>query len=229
LLASLSLSLSLSLCPGPHARLSAPAARLSIRILSATRGTHPSSCVDRASIRAPRFQGFFGGILQLSNDLDVRVVDAQFDPSMAPPHPYDDDDRPIPLTLTAVLLSLVDEDGQSVGRPSWSPILDVLELLGKDMVHTPEFASESDLRRRKRLQLHKVEQRRLALHHLKLQGNRKRLPTAWGETAGGSPPTQRAGATDDVEPVPPGSPRGSMMEGVQGLILQLQEAAPSKL
>ena len=38
-----------------------------------------------------------------------------------------------------------------------------------------------------------------------------------------------AGATDDVEPVPPGSPRGSMMEGVQGLILQLQEAAPSKL
>ena len=111
----------------------------------------------------------------------------------------------------------------------------MLELLHKDMVLRPEFAAEGDLRRRRRLELHKLEQRRHALHHLRLQ-TRKAVPTAWGEPALGeagearrpgspSPPAARAGGVAE----PPGSPRGSSHDGVKGLLQQLQDAAPSKL
>lgn len=177
---------------------------------------------------------FFGGVLTLVNELEVRVVDAKFEPSKAPPAPDDDDDRPIsPLSLTAVLLALVDEEGFAVGRPSWTPINELLELLNKDMVLTPEFAAEGDLRRRRRLQLHKAEQRRHALHHLRLRTNRRQLPSAWGETAGGSPLGARAGsggaADTDSPPPPTETPRGASTDGVQGLLQQLKEAAPSKL
>lgn len=164
----------------------------------------------------------------LAAQLDVRVVDARYEPSQAPRDNDDDDDdprrgrRPPPLALTQVLLSLVDESGEVVGRPAWCDVHELLENLSKDMVYTPTFAAEGDLRRRKRLELHRTEQRRLALHHLRMQ-TRKHVPTAWGDSAMGE-----VGEPGDLPAA--GSPRsGASHDGVAGLLQQLQEAAPSRL
>ena len=58
------------------------------------------------------------GVLRLANELEVKVVDAAFAPSEALPLPTDPDNY-APLTLTKVLLTLVDERERAVGRPSW--------------------------------------------------------------------------------------------------------------
>ena len=66
------------------------------------------------------------------------MVDAKFEPSQAPEAFDADEHTAQPMAMTEVLLSLVDSQGNAVGRPSWCRILDVLNLLAADMVLTPE-------------------------------------------------------------------------------------------
>jgi hypothetical protein len=79
---------------------------------------------------------FFGGVLRLRNDLEVRVIDARFDDSRAPPDPDDDLDTFVPeKVLTHVLLTLVDGAGEAVGRASWTELLQLLEMLPTDYAY----------------------------------------------------------------------------------------------
>ena len=162
---------------------------------------------------------FFGGVIHLRNDIDVRVIDARFEPSAAPLDPDDDPTTFVPeKTLSHVLLTLVDSNGESVGRPSWAALQQVLELLPPDAIFVADSASEDDMRKKRRLELHRSEQRRLALHHLRLSS--RQVPTAWGEGAGGGP---------NSSPLVDHSFDSSAPSGVEGLVKQLYEAAPSKL
>ena len=177
--------------------------------------------------------GFFGGVLSLSNELEVRVVDAKFELTEAPPAFDAEESDPIPMTLTEVLVSLVDQRGESVGKPSWCSIMEVLELLDANMILTPNFALEEDLRRRRRMQLHRTEQRKHALHHLRLNAQ-KSVPTAWGEVTHGPPGGSRENSPARGEEFGPkeGVSARAMMQpegGVKDLLKQLQQAAPSKL
>ena len=162
--------------------------------------------------------GFFGGVLHLKNDLDVRVIDAKFEASQAPPDPDDDPSAMPEKVLSQVLLTLVDGQGEAVGRPCWTSLVDLLELLPAGAVFQAESASEDTLRRKRRLELHRGEQRRLALHHLRLASRRGEVPTAWGEGGG----NVAAGASALELDAGGGG-------GIDALHRQLLEAAPSKL
>lgn len=59
---------------------------------------------------------FFGGRLELTNGLDVRVIDCMFEDSQSPIDA--DDRRPAEPVLTRVLLTLIDGQGVSVGQPT---------------------------------------------------------------------------------------------------------------
>lgn len=152
---------------------------------------------------------FFGGTLRLSNTLDVRVIDARFGPSQAPLTGDEPEGHAPDAVLREVLLTLVDQYGESVGRPAWCPLLHLLELLPPESVVVAEAAEEDELRRRRRLALHRDEQRRLALHHLRLSS--RRAVEAWGEGPSQNPAEQ------------------TISDGVEGLLRQLHSAAPSKL
>lgn len=60
---------------------------------------------------------FFGGRLEMTNGLDVRVLDADFRASEAPDD--DCDGQPPEPVLERVLLTLIDAQGVSVGQPAW--------------------------------------------------------------------------------------------------------------
>lgn len=191
-------------------------------LLAAPRGTRISAGALNAPHHLLIVPNFFGGVLRLSNDLDVRVVDARFEPSKAPLDPDDDPTTYVPeKVLTQVLLTLVDGSGDSVGRPSWTHLNQLLELLPKAAYYACETHSEDDLRKKRRLELHRSEQRRLALHHLRLASRRGEVPTAWGEGVNSSP-LGGGGSTMDFE-------EGSPLSGVGGLVRQIEEAAPSRL
>ena len=113
------------------------------------------------------------------------------------------------------LLTLVDERGDAVGRPAWSELLPLLQQLDRHHVVVAAAHAEDELRRRRRMTLHRDEQRRLALHHLRLAA-RQRIPTAWGESGA---------APNEAIPDPTEGP----VEGIDDLLRQLHEAAPSKL
>jgi hypothetical protein len=84
--------------------------------------------------------------------------------------------------------------------------------------------SEDALRKKRRLELHRSEQRRLALHHLRLASRRGEVPTAWGE--GGGNTQLGGGSTTDFSASPRGASPGG---GIDGLLRQIEDAAPSRL
>jgi len=161
--------------------------------------------VSAADLSAPEHPlivpQFFGGRLELTSGLDVRVLDCEFEPSEAP---LDDDDMPASPVLRRVLVSLVDGPGVIVGQPAWVALLDLLKLLKDSHVIAARCAPEDELRRRRRVELHIVEQRKLALHHLRLA---------------------RAGSAKDGRPHAQSATHAP--HGIEHLAKQLQDAAPS--
>lgn len=147
---------------------------------------------------------FFGGRLGLSNGLDVRVLDCAFAPSERPFFGLDDD-QPRPPVLRRVLLTLIDGQGVAVGQPAWVELLELLELLRGNAVVTAQCAAEDELRRRRRVELHIVEQRKLALHHLRLA---RKEAAKEGRGSHASPATHAP-------------------HGIEHLVRQLADAAPS--
>jgi hypothetical protein len=148
---------------------------------------------------------FFGGRLELTNGLDVRVIDCAFDASQAVVE--DDDPRPPGPALRRVLLTLIDAHGVAVGQPAWCELVEVLEMLHDKHIVVAACAAEDELRRRRRVALHVQEQRKLALHHLRQA--RTMVSAAHTHTHSIQPPTRSATL------------------GVADLLKQLTEAAPS--
>ena len=104
--------------------------------------------------------------------------------------------------LQNVKLTLVDERGKSVGRAVWCDVHEVLALLADQAVVVATIELEQALRRRSRLELHKAEQRRLALANLRQPAHREALLIR----------------EDKMEVL-----------GMRGLLAQLDESAPSAL
>lgn len=194
------------------------------KLASSTVSTQPTATrVPVHSISQPEYllmvPGFFGGVLSLSNGLEVRVIDASFSPSAAPLADDEPPDAPRELALRSVLLTMIDERGDSVGAPSWCGLGEVLTLLHDEAVLCIDCAAEEELRRRRRLELHRVEQVRLGLHHLRLATRRGGPSLAWGEPQSKQLHTQLSGSDLHSEASPDDKPHG----GVDDLMRQLHE------
>lgn len=94
-------------------------------------------------------------------------------------------------------------------RSQWCLLLEILDLIKDSQVVAATHAAEAELRRRRRVELHITEQRKLALHHLRLT----KVPTtgAYGRNA------------------PPQPPARQEVLGVDDLVRQLAAAAPSQI
>ena len=138
---------------------------------------------------------FFGGRLELTNGLEVRVLDCEYEASQAAVD--DDDDRPPDQVLTRVQLTLVDSANMPVGLPAWCSLLEVLYLLKDEHVIVASCAEEDELRRRRRIALHVIEQRKLAIHHLQL-ARRRGAKAGLGVTSSLDPKRDDTLGVDDL-------------------------------
>ena len=159
--------------------------------------------------------GFFGGDLKLRNGLEVRVVDADFGdwrkaragalggalPPGEPPPP-NSGLLHVKIVMIDGPAGAVHETKSTAGRAVWCDVHELLESLSDGSCLVPTVEAEEGLRRRARLELHRAEQRRLALTALKQSEAEPRMS------------------------LPDDSMR---VLGVHGLLAQLDAAAPTPL
>ena len=182
--------------------------------------------VSAATILPPEYPmiipGFFGGVLTLANGLNVRVVDADVgEPGRGivsgsrSASPRGDQTgggggrrsrsrspRGERARLSNVKIAMLDHHGEPVGRAVWCDVQELMENLTDRTMVVPMIESEEGLRRETRLELHRAEQRRVAMASLKAEAMEPKMQIP----------------DDSMEVL-----------GLEGLLHQLDLAAPTPL